>query len=382
MSKISYTQDAFNRLGSDLWMDGVPWVIPGWLAEGEVHILAGAAKTGKSQLAIDLAAKITTGETWFDGTKLPVGRVGYYSNEEDAFKILIPRFEAAGGDGDHIHVGITNIDAAKNLDSITKSLLDPQFQDLPPLQLVVIDGVASAVDNVNDNSEVREYLYKTQEFARRTKSAVLLITHTAKGGESKYVKPQDFVLGAQAWVAVPRMTWVMVKDKRQSKKAALLVRLGNLPHPMDGGLVIFGGEFVSLGEGRNKLEVSTSKITASEIVEGDPDEIFAEALGLEVKKPHKADDAEMVQTAILMIVEDYAEKNNKAFISQTEVFDRIKASRDKAKDAVRILLKSNKLVRQCGIYGSANAKVWLGVPDANIPLGHGLGEADWGDDAA
>ncbi|MCZ8395885.1 AAA family ATPase [Achromobacter ruhlandii] len=46
---------------SDVVERPIHWLWPGWLARGKLIILAGAAGTGKTTLALGLAATVTTG---------------------------------------------------------------------------------------------------------------------------------------------------------------------------------------------------------------------------------------------------------------------------------------------------------------------------------
>jgi putative DNA primase/helicase len=71
----------------------------GWLAEGKVHILGGAPGTGKTIISIALAAIVTNGGRWPDGTQCPTtGNVVIWSGEDDPADTLIPRLKLAGAD--------------------------------------------------------------------------------------------------------------------------------------------------------------------------------------------------------------------------------------------------------------------------------------------
>ena len=55
--------------------EAVNWLWNGWLAAGKIHILAGIAGHGKSTILFTLAATISIGGRWPDGTRAPVGDV-------------------------------------------------------------------------------------------------------------------------------------------------------------------------------------------------------------------------------------------------------------------------------------------------------------------
>jgi hypothetical protein len=53
----------------------VAWLWPSRLARGKLTLLAGEPGVGKSQIAVDLAARITRGSEWPDGSRAPRGSV-------------------------------------------------------------------------------------------------------------------------------------------------------------------------------------------------------------------------------------------------------------------------------------------------------------------
>jgi len=61
--------------GDTITPEPIRWLWPDWLARGKMHILAGAAGTGKTTLALQIAATITTGGRWPDGTQAVAGDV-------------------------------------------------------------------------------------------------------------------------------------------------------------------------------------------------------------------------------------------------------------------------------------------------------------------
>ena len=381
------TLNAYNNTADRVEMLGVPWIIPGWLAAGEVHMLAGASKTGKSQLAVTLCAQLTSGQPWYDGTKMPVSRCAMYSNEEDVRMVLKPRFAAAGGEPKNMHFSVTVLDAAKDLDNVAKALSDPQFGDRPPVRLILLDGVASAVDNINDNTEVRKYLYGVKEIAERTKAAIMLITHTAKGAEGRYTKPQDFVLGAQAWVAVPRMTWVAVRDKTEDNRCALLVRTGNLPAKMDGGVRLYGGDLVKIGTDKYGLPIMASKITDHTFMEGNPDDLFLAAIGNQTVKSDDDSEEDSLQSALLLTISTEGEKAGHGWVKHSDILKGQHGPERKVVAALNKLKKSKYIVSQQGVDGSHGATKWWGMRDAHIDLGldekseNNLPEGDWSNTA-
>ena len=74
------------------------WAWQYWLPKGKLSLLVGAPKTGKTLLAIDLAATITSGGNFPDGTRADKSTVIFWTAEDDLDDTIVPRFKAAGGD--------------------------------------------------------------------------------------------------------------------------------------------------------------------------------------------------------------------------------------------------------------------------------------------
>src|SRR5512143_3769974 len=54
--------------GDEITPEPVQWFWRNWLARGKLHVLAGTAGTGKTTLALAMAATVTIGGRWPDGT--------------------------------------------------------------------------------------------------------------------------------------------------------------------------------------------------------------------------------------------------------------------------------------------------------------------------
>lgn len=88
---------------ADIKPEAIRWLWDGWLARGKFHIFAGQAGTGKTTIAIALAATISNGGRFPDGTRSPVGNVLIWSGEDSAKDTLVPRLLAADADMSRVH---------------------------------------------------------------------------------------------------------------------------------------------------------------------------------------------------------------------------------------------------------------------------------------
>lgn len=372
--------DALNEPASNYEMLGVQWLVPGWLALGEVHVFAGASKTGKSLALTTVAAAVTRGGQFFDGQDIPKRRVAFYSTEEDYASALIPRFVAADGDQTMLHIGSSHYDVARHLEEVA-----PSLAKLPePVGLIVIDGVGSAVDNMSDNSEVRRYLNAARQVAIETGAALVFITHTPKGATQKYTSPQEFVLGAQAWVAVPRMAIVMVPDKQvKEAKATMMVRFGNLPHSKDGAIRLFLDGVVSLGHDRRGVEIVADKLDLdkTEVLEGDPSALFAAANDPKVPMPKTKKNLKEIELARDELTRLIAAEENWVRYTLDLQPKMTPASPTVFKAALDDCVKAGICNVQKGLHKSKNT-TWVARADVPLNVLGDFGDATWAVDAA
>ena len=84
-------------------VEPIRWIWDGWLARGKLHLLAGAPGTGKTTIGVSIAAKITTGGRWPDGSVAEQGDVLIWTGEDGIADTLLPRLLAAGGDPSRVH---------------------------------------------------------------------------------------------------------------------------------------------------------------------------------------------------------------------------------------------------------------------------------------
>lgn len=201
--------------GSDLRLEPVAWLWPGWLARGKLHILGGAPGTGKTTLAVALAAAVTAGGRFPDGHRAPVGNVVIWSGEDDPADTLAPRLIAAGADmnrvffvGDVAAGGERRpFDPARDVEALAHKL-----DEIGGASLLIVDPIVSAVAaDSHRNAEVRRGLQPLVDLAARASCALLGVTHFSKGTAGR--EPVERLTGSLAFGAVARV--VMVAAKRR-----------------------------------------------------------------------------------------------------------------------------------------------------------------------
>jgi hypothetical protein len=87
---------------TDATSQGVQWLWPQRLPVGKLTLLEGSPGSGTSLLALTLAACLSTGSAWPDGTPCPQGNVLFIAAHDDDNDTLLPRLEALGANPSHI----------------------------------------------------------------------------------------------------------------------------------------------------------------------------------------------------------------------------------------------------------------------------------------
>ena len=96
---IEDTTTAGVRFFADVVPKSVSWIWRGWIPLGKPTVLDGHPKTGKSTIALDIAARVSTGAPFPDGSPgFGPARVIYLSAEDGLADTLVPRLLACGGD--------------------------------------------------------------------------------------------------------------------------------------------------------------------------------------------------------------------------------------------------------------------------------------------
>ena len=212
----------------------IRWLWNGWLAKGKFHVLAGAPGTGKTTIALSIAAAITKGARLPDGTKASPGNVLIWSGEDDPGDTLKPRLVAAGADVGRIYfVGDVGhgedarpFDPARDL-----AELELAAATIGDIALLVADPVVSAVaGDSHKNGEVRRALQPMVHLATRLDCAVLGISHFSKGTAGR--DPVERVTGSIAFGALARVVLVTAKAE---DGARLLARAKSNIGPDGGG---------------------------------------------------------------------------------------------------------------------------------------------------
>lgn len=225
---------------SDIPPEPVAWLWGGWLAAGKMHILGGAPGTGKTTLAMALAATVTTGGRWPDGTRCEAGNVLIWSGEDDPADTLVPRLALSGAELSRVYF-VTEVadgeerrtfDPARDVDALRSKLAE-----IGGARLLIVDPIVSAVaGDSHKNAEVRRSLQPLADLAASTRCAIVGITHFTKGTGGR--DPVERLTGSLAFGALARVVMVAAKcqdEREDGRTVRLLLRAKSNIGPDDGG---------------------------------------------------------------------------------------------------------------------------------------------------
>ncbi|WP_297926048.1 AAA family ATPase [Metallibacterium sp.] len=215
----------------------VNWLWPARIPLGKLTLIAGDPGLGKSMLTAFIAATVSTGRAWPDGTHAPAGDVLMVNLEDGQADTTRPRLDAAGADVDHVHAA----DLVRHPDGTLRcmTLADVQpiadaLERMPKPRAVILDPVSAFMGSADSHvaADVRGALAPLAELAQRSGVAFILIAHLNK---SSAQSAMNRINGSGAYVAACRAAWIVVKDKDDEGRRLLLPLKNNLG-PDQGGL--------------------------------------------------------------------------------------------------------------------------------------------------
>ena len=187
-------------LFSEMARDEVRWLWRGRIPLGNITVLDGDPGLGKSVFTTDLAARVTVGRAFPDGTPCGIegGGAGVVMlNAEDSFANTVgPRFDAGGGDSRRA-VWLSEVADEAEPEQVRPVSLPEDAALLEAAigrvaaRLVIVDPLMAFLSghtNAHKDQDIRHVLARLKSLAERTGAAVLLVRHLNKmpGGNPLY----------------------------------------------------------------------------------------------------------------------------------------------------------------------------------------------------
>jgi hypothetical protein len=255
----------------------VKWLWKNRLACGKLTLLGGDPSMGKSQIGIDIIARITRGKDWCDGDgAAPKGNCIILSAEDASNDTICPRLDAAGADSDRIHIIQSVLDnGAERSMNLKDDLerLEAKLAEIGNVVLIMIDPITAYLGDKIDSHQttaVRNILEPLSRFAEKNEICILAITHPPKAMQQKAI--QTFT-GSLAFVAAARIALLAIEDVEDSDggpvERRLLLGVKNNLGPLPDGIG-YSIQGATIGDGIETCHIEWDNdpvdITANEAI--------------------------------------------------------------------------------------------------------------------
>lgn len=263
------TDEAIVVTLADVQPEAVRWLWAGRIPRGKLTIIAGDPGAGKSNILLDIAARVSRGAPWpTSGGPCHPGTVLLLTAEDGLADTVRPRLDAMRGDPRRVHA-LTAIrhpqgERPFNLETDIPRL-EAVLAATAEVALVGIDPVSAywgRGDSWKD-TEVRRVLTPLAALAERTGAAVVGIMHLTKDSQRRAIHR---VLGSVGFAGAARSLLAVCKDQGDPDRRLFLPVKSNLGVPPPG--LAFRLESVQIGEGgsvsRVAWEVGTVNVNADE----------------------------------------------------------------------------------------------------------------------
>jgi|AntAceMinimDraft_16_1070373.scaffolds.fasta_scaffold04027_3 replicative DNA helicase len=182
-SQHSSTQKPSTWEDIDKTLGPVTWSWKGWLPDGMLTILAGEPGSGKSALALWIAATFIDGRDWPDSSRYAGDKGSVLWVEcEAAQAINLSRAQTWRPpiQLDHLLGPLDNPFSTVLLDDANGQLAVKRIASRPDVRLIVVDSLRGAHRRDENSSETAEVVIWLAELARDSRKPVLVIHHLRK----------------------------------------------------------------------------------------------------------------------------------------------------------------------------------------------------------
>ena len=237
------TESLILKRMSDVEEQPLTWLWPNRFARGKFNQLQGDPGYGKTMVICDMAARVSKGAEWPDGSQSDgPGSVVIVTSEDDPADTLKPRLRRAGADMTKVHVLETAIVCDAKSGRLVREpfdigkhvpLLTDSVKKLGDVSLMVIDPISAYTGKIDShkNAEVRGMLVDFLAMIAQQNICLLGIIHQNKqiGGKSVYRAS-----GSLAFTAAARSVWMIAPDHDDDRRRLMLPVKCNIAPRLDG----------------------------------------------------------------------------------------------------------------------------------------------------
>ena len=224
------------------------YLIEPYIPRGMLSIIGGVSGTGKTSLALSLAAAVSSGRALpFEaaGTVHKPEKVLYLTVENDPHIVLRPRVEAMGADIDRLFF----------LGGVGVNMTSPELCDFiqqEHISMLVFDPIQSFLPpgtQMGRAEQIRPIMDKVIDLSANADLSTILISHMSKPGPG-VVSALDRLLGSSDFRNAARSIMIVGRDPENpdqrvfahAKNSIGLPGQAQRYHISDKGLVVFDGE--------------------------------------------------------------------------------------------------------------------------------------------
>lgn len=213
----------------------ITWLWDRMIPRRKVTLLVGDQEMGKSFFALDLAARLTRGESIPPAPPLDdgPGSVLILEGDDESDDTLYPRLDGVGArlekvysltvDGPrNIGRGLPQISLAESVECVRDAT-----RRIGDCRLIIIDPITAFIDGMSANSHdaVRRLFARLTLIAKLSDAAVLIISHNRKAGADSALHR---TIGSLAFTIAARVVYTIVEDPTSSGRRLLLPAKMNL----------------------------------------------------------------------------------------------------------------------------------------------------------
>ena len=217
-------QPSFRRL-HEVELEQVRYLWHGRIPYGKITVICGNPGDGKSVLTIDIAARLTTGNTMPDGTGGPTGSAVFIIGEDGVADTFKPRFLRAGGDDTRVIV----VDSAVNskgerihlkLDQHLEVIRAAINQMNDPNTLMVVDPLNAYLGRADGqkDQDLRAVLSPLSKIAEETGACILVVNHLLRSVTGRAINK---VGNSTGLVGAARATFLVGRDPQDDDRRIL-----------------------------------------------------------------------------------------------------------------------------------------------------------------
>ena len=239
---------------TDVDPTGIRWLWPERIPLGYVTLLVSDPGTGKSLVALDVAARVSTGRPWPDAVgppsrggpdpvdandalgaarlAAPTGSVLLLTIEDHFANTVRPRLDALGADCSRI-IGMSHVpgEGVFNMPrpvAINRDInrIEMMLREIPDCRLIILDPITAFFGDTSNRStgNVWKVLSNLSWLAASANLAVLAVSHFRKKEGAAIHR----AMGSLAFIAAARAAWTIAKDPADANKRLLLPFKNNL----------------------------------------------------------------------------------------------------------------------------------------------------------